>query len=87
MMHLLLTNPVVQEAAVEEVPAEPESESSSEDEDGGGAEGGSSSSSSKAKTKGKPRQTRSFLRTCLVLVPKNVLLNWRDELNKVQSIF
>lgn len=103
MMHVLLTNPVVQEAAVEVVPSD-KSESSSSEFESESSESSSPSSppeeegrpppppsSSSPNGKGKDRghqergqQKRSFLRTCLVVVPKNVLMNWRDELRKVR---
>ena len=111
MMDVLLSNAVVQEAAVKLVPStdpsspsSPESSGSSSGSDSPGsssppsppsspAEGVGrepSASSSKGKGKGKakvekerPLEKVPFLRTCLVVVPKNVLINWRQELEKV----
>lgn len=104
MMHVLLTNTVVQEAAVEDVPCEESgsgsgSESGSESGSGSGGRYGSSEVSSSetkdpAATAGggssssspsKKSRKRSFLRTCLVLVPKNVLRNWEEELKMVRT--
>lgn len=92
MMHVLLTNAVVQEAATKEVPVDEASEmhrrSGSGSDSGSGSESDSFTASRKGKgpAASKPRTIkRSFLRTCLVLVPKNVLRNWEDELKKVHE--
>ena len=113
MMDVLLSNAVVQEAAVKLVPStdpsspsSPESSGSSSGSDspgsssppsppsspaeGVGREPSASSSKGKGKGKGKakvekerPLEKVPFLRTCLVVVPKNVLINWKEELEKV----
>ena len=43
------------------------------------------SSSASASSKSVSETPVSFLRTCLVVVPKNVLRNWEEELKKVRT--
>lgn len=74
MIHVLLANEVVTEAATLPSPStQPVEARVSESE----------SAKSKALSASSKRPPRSFLRTCLVLVPKNVLRNWQEELEKV----
>lgn len=89
-MHVLLTNELVQEAATSlRKDAGPLQDPASGSVDDGTMPGGtsiSSSSVSRDATVSPKRGTdtpTSFLRTCLVLVPKNVLRNWEDEIKKV----
>lgn len=92
-MHVLLTNAVVQEAATEDVPVDESTEIRRRSGSGSDIESGSESDSPTTSNKGKGPSSskqrtmkKSFLRTCLVLVPKNVLRNWDDELKKVHGI-
>ena len=74
MIHVLLANEVVTEAATLPSPSTQPAEANVS---------GSQSARSKALAASSKRRPRSFLRTCLVLVPKNVLRNWQEELEKV----
>lgn len=113
MMHVLLTDEVVQEAAT--LPnhcAQSVADSGSASGSGSGSASASASASGSGSASGRsgctsgsndmssanlrldgvlaapavrPSMSKSFLRTCLVLVPKNVLRNWQEELQKVTA--
>lgn len=74
MIHVLLANEVVTEAATLPSPSTQPAEARVSELE---------SAKSKALAASSKRPPRSFLRTCLVLVPKNVLRNWQEELEKV----
>lgn len=77
MIHVLLDNPVVKEAATLPSPSTQPAEADASESEASARAG---SKASAASSKSPPK---SFLRTCLVLVPKNVLRNWQEELEKV----
>ena len=85
MIHVLLANEVLKEAATIQSPTtQPANENTSEA--GGSAAGGDDrSQSASSKSVSGKRTSKCFLRTCLVLVPKNVLRNWQEELRKVRK--
>lgn len=89
-MHVLLTNDLIQEAATSlRKNARPLLDPAPWSSNAGAMSGDASISSCSVSgnatfsPKSGPGIPTSFLRTCLVLVPKNVLRNWEDELKKV----
>lgn len=86
MMHVLLTDEVVQEAAV--LPEAGTKDSPNDSGSGSRSDGshGSGHENDPKRSLDYSSGTKSFLRTCLVLVPTNVLRNWQDELKKVRGM-
>lgn len=88
ILDVLLFDSLVQEAATP--PDSPENSDASSSTTVLGADESCSTPSGKKQQEQqikKMEKKKSFLRTALVVVPKNVIGNWGDELTKVQHMY